>query len=124
MPGKPLQGLSRREREVVSGTSRRGMIASLVALRRPDVVQRVISLSGSYYWKPADEPQYVGCRLDMPGSGARPFVSTWPQASSRHSSTRAIADTIWLAPIATSGMYSAPADTSTHTSNSMECTVS
>lgn len=87
MPGKPLQGLSRREREVVSGTSRRGMIASLVALRRPDVVQRVISLSGSYYWKPADEPQYVGCRLDMPGSGARPFVSTWPQASSRHSST-------------------------------------
>lgn len=43
---------------VLSGTSRRGMVASLVALRRPDAVGNVISLSGSYYWKPAREVEY------------------------------------------------------------------
>lgn len=43
---------------VVSGTSRRGMVASLVALRRPEAAGNVLSLSGSYYWKPADEVEY------------------------------------------------------------------
>lgn len=43
---------------IVSGTSRRGMVASLVAFRRPDVVRNVISLSGSYYWRPSDEVEY------------------------------------------------------------------
>jgi len=46
------------ERVVLSGTSRRGMAASLVALRRPDAVGNVLSLSGSYYWKPADRVEY------------------------------------------------------------------
>ena len=49
---------ARPEDVVVSGTSRRGMVASLVAFRRPDVVGNVLSLSGSYYWKPADEIEY------------------------------------------------------------------
>jgi enterochelin esterase-like enzyme len=46
------------ERVVISGTSRRGMVAALVAHRRPDAVGNVISLSGSYYWRPAGEPEY------------------------------------------------------------------
>lgn len=49
---------ARPEDVVVSGTSRRGMVASLVAFRRPDAVGNVLSLSGSYYWKPADEIEY------------------------------------------------------------------
>lgn len=39
---------------VVSGTSRRGMVASLLALEYPDTFGNVLSLSGSYYWRPAD----------------------------------------------------------------------
>lgn len=41
---------------VVSGTSRRGMAASLLALRHPETFGNVLSLSGSYYWRPDDEP--------------------------------------------------------------------
>lgn len=67
-------GVSREPTDIaVSGTSRRGMIASLVALRRPDVVQRVISLSGSYYWKPVDEPQYVWLPARYAGEGRKPI---------------------------------------------------
>lgn len=43
---------------VVSGTSRRGMVASLVAARRPDAVGNVLSLSGSFYWRPPGEVEY------------------------------------------------------------------
>lgn len=39
---------------VVSGTSRRGMVGSLLALEHPDTFGNVLSLSGSYYWRPAD----------------------------------------------------------------------
>jgi enterochelin esterase family protein len=46
------------ERVVLSGTSRRGMVAALVAYRRPESVGKVISLSGSYYWRPAGAPEY------------------------------------------------------------------
>lgn len=46
------------EHVAISGTSRRGMVAALVAHRRPDAVGNVISLSGSYYWRPADHPEY------------------------------------------------------------------
>jgi len=53
-------GVSARAEDIaISGTSRRGMVAALVALRRPGAVGNVISLSGSYYWKPADEPAWV-----------------------------------------------------------------
>ncbi|MFW6085284.1 MAG: alpha/beta hydrolase, partial [Gemmatimonadota bacterium] len=41
-------------RIVVSGTSRRGMVAALLALDHPDIFGNVLSLSGSYYWRPAD----------------------------------------------------------------------
>ena len=40
---------------IFGGASRRGLVASLAALQRPDGVMGVISLSGSYYWAPADE---------------------------------------------------------------------
>lgn len=49
----------RPERIAVSGSSRRGMVAALLALRHPDAVGNVISLSGSYYWKPTDEKDWV-----------------------------------------------------------------
>lgn len=41
-------------RIVASGTSRRGMVASLLALEHPETFGNVLSLSGSYYWRPAD----------------------------------------------------------------------
>ncbi len=37
---------------VVSGTSRRGMVASLLGLEHPRLFGNVLSLSGSYYWAP------------------------------------------------------------------------
>jgi enterochelin esterase-like enzyme len=43
---------------IVSGLSRRGMIAAYAALRRPDAFQRVLSLSGSYYWRPPGHPEF------------------------------------------------------------------
>lgn len=48
-------------RVVTSGTSRRGMVAALLALEHPDTFGNVLSLSGSYYWRPADveAPEWV-----------------------------------------------------------------
>jgi enterochelin esterase family protein len=43
---------------VVSGTSRRGMVAALLAFEHPDVFGNVLSLSGSYYWHPDDVPEF------------------------------------------------------------------
>jgi enterochelin esterase family protein len=37
---------------IASGMSRRGLVASYAAFRRPDVIGKVLSLSGSYYWRP------------------------------------------------------------------------
>jgi enterochelin esterase family protein len=34
------------------------MIAAYAALRRPDVFQRVLSLSGSYYWRPPGHAEF------------------------------------------------------------------
>lgn len=45
-------------RVVVSGTSRRGLIATYAAFERPDAVGNVLSLSGSFYWKPDGEAEY------------------------------------------------------------------
>jgi enterochelin esterase family protein len=46
---------------VISGTSRRGMMAALMAFRHPESFGNVLSLSGSYYWRPQDEtePEWV-----------------------------------------------------------------
>jgi enterochelin esterase family protein len=37
---------------IVSGTSRRGLVAAYAAFRRPDAMGKVLSLSGSFYWRP------------------------------------------------------------------------
>lgn len=59
-------------RVVISGTSRRGMVAALVAHRRADAVGNVISLSGSYYWRPAGEPEYEWVPRLYAGSPVQP----------------------------------------------------
>jgi enterochelin esterase family protein len=43
---------------VIAGTSRRGLIATYVAFTRPEVIGNVLSLSGSFYWKPDGETEY------------------------------------------------------------------
>lgn len=49
---------------VLSGTSRRAMVAALLAFEHPDALPNVLSLSGSYYWSPAEEeePEWVPTR--------------------------------------------------------------
>jgi enterochelin esterase family protein len=42
---------------VVTGTSRRGLMATLVAFQRPDAVGKALSLSGSFYWSPPGHPE-------------------------------------------------------------------
>ncbi|NIQ52973.1 MAG: enterochelin esterase, partial [Gammaproteobacteria bacterium] len=34
------------------------MVSTIVALQRPDAIGNVLSMSGSFYWKPADDPEY------------------------------------------------------------------
>jgi enterochelin esterase-like enzyme len=43
---------------VVTGTSRRGLVSSYVAFARPDAVGKVLSLSGSYYWRPGGSAEF------------------------------------------------------------------
>lgn len=43
---------------VIAGTSRRGLIAAYTAFSRPQSVANVVSLSGSFYWKPDGEVEY------------------------------------------------------------------
>jgi enterochelin esterase family protein len=43
---------------VIAGTSRRGLIAAYTAFRRPESVGNVLSLSGSFHWKPDDSAEY------------------------------------------------------------------
>ncbi|MDP3909407.1 MAG: alpha/beta hydrolase-fold protein [Gemmatimonadales bacterium] len=47
-----------RRRVVISGTSRRGLIAMYTAFEKPGAVGNVLSLSGSFYWKPDGESEY------------------------------------------------------------------
>ena len=44
---------------VISGASRRGMLAAYAAFRRPDAFQRVLSLSGSFYWRPPQTEEFT-----------------------------------------------------------------
>jgi enterochelin esterase family protein len=60
------------EQVVISGTSLRGMVAAMVAHRRPESVGNVISLSGSYYWRPAGESEYEWVPRLYAESPARP----------------------------------------------------
>jgi enterochelin esterase family protein len=46
--------ISNRPADVtVTGMSRRGLVASYAAFARPDAFGKVLSLSGSFYWRPA-----------------------------------------------------------------------
>lgn len=42
---------------IVTGTSRRGLAATIAALERPDAIGRALSLSGSFYWRPEGEAE-------------------------------------------------------------------
>jgi len=42
----------------VTGMSRRGLVASYAAFRRPEVMGKVLSLSGSFYWRPSDSAEF------------------------------------------------------------------
>ena len=63
----------RRETTLLAGASRRGLSASLTALTRPEAIGGVISLSGSFYWSPPDEPPEWALRqlTAAPGEAAR-----------------------------------------------------
>jgi len=43
---------------LISGTSRRGLAAAYLAFRHPDKVKNVLSMSGSFFWKPSGETEY------------------------------------------------------------------
>lgn len=45
------------ERTIISGLSRRGMVATFAAFSRPDVFGRVLSLTGTYIWSPEGEQE-------------------------------------------------------------------
>lgn len=45
-------------RVALSGTSRRGLIATYVAFARPDAVGNALALSGSYYWRPPGDAEF------------------------------------------------------------------
>lgn len=49
---------SNPKRVVIAGTSRRGLIATYTAFMRPDAVANVLTLSGSFYWKPDGAMEY------------------------------------------------------------------
>ena len=57
---------------VVSGTSRRGMVAALLALEHPETFGNVLSMSGSYYWRPAGEPEFEWVPRRYATAGVRP----------------------------------------------------
>lgn len=43
---------------IISGSSRRGLVASYAAFKRPDVFGKVLSLSGSFYWRPPGSEEF------------------------------------------------------------------
>jgi enterochelin esterase family protein len=58
---------------VISGASRRGMLAAYAAFRRPDAFQRVLSLSGSFYWRPPGHPEFEWLPALVAREPARPL---------------------------------------------------
>lgn len=43
---------------VATGTSRRGLVAAVAAMNRPEAIGAVLTLSGSFYWAPPGEARY------------------------------------------------------------------
>lgn len=49
---------------VVTGSSRRGLVAVIAAFSRPDAIGKALALSGSFYWSPeGEEPEWLARRL-------------------------------------------------------------
>ena len=46
------------ERVIAMGTSRRGLVATMLAFERPDAIARVISMSGSFYWRQNENEEF------------------------------------------------------------------
>jgi enterochelin esterase family protein len=46
------------EEVIVTGTSRRGLAATIAAFERPDAVGMALPLSGSFYWRPEGEEEF------------------------------------------------------------------
>jgi enterochelin esterase family protein len=66
------------ERLIISGLSRRGMVAAHAAFSRPDVFGRVLSLTGTYVWSPEGdaEPEWLTRRFAFePRRPIRLFVA-------------------------------------------------
>ena len=64
----------RPSRVIAGGASRRGLSAAIAGLARPDVIDDVISLSGSFYWAPDEEaPLWLTRDLPQPGQEAARF---------------------------------------------------
>jgi len=59
-------------RVVISGTSLRGLIATYTAFERPEVVGNVLSLSGSFYWKPDGQSAYEWLTHRFATEGMKP----------------------------------------------------
>ncbi|MGP9491010.1 alpha/beta hydrolase-fold protein [Psychrobacter sp. AOP7-B1-24] len=56
-----------KDRTVIAGSSYGGLAATTIALRHPDIFGNVISMSGSYWWKPkeqiADDKHFVASEV-------------------------------------------------------------
>ena len=62
------------DRVVLGGASRRGLAASRVALDRPDLIDGVIALSGSFYWSPEGEaPEWLAREIGPAAPDAPAF---------------------------------------------------
>ena len=59
---------------ILAGASRRGLVASLAVLERPDLFAGAISLSGSYYWSPTGEaPEWLARHVPQAGTSPSRF---------------------------------------------------
>jgi enterochelin esterase-like enzyme len=58
---------------VITGTSRRGMVSSYAAFARPDAIGKVVSLSGSYYWRQPGTDEYEWLPRLFAASERRPI---------------------------------------------------
>lgn len=62
---------------VVAGSSYGGLAATFAAVQHPDVFGNVLSQSGSYWWKPADDPEHEWLTrqmVDQPTSETRFYL--------------------------------------------------
>jgi enterochelin esterase-like enzyme len=65
-------------RTIVGGSSYGGLAATYAALTRPDLFGRVLSQSGSFWWKPDDDPEHEWLArqfVDAPKQSIEFFIS-------------------------------------------------